>query len=156
MVLARQKAIVILYLRKMWEEWSPPGCQSSRLPLYFAINPHYGPYSYPKSDQGLFLTAYAFNLCYAPTNLHSTVAEKRLVGKNLTSLRMEVIDECMGNLLDKTCLSSNRIVGLWVSVSHDLAAVSDACAHAGNTCLREHYMYKSYIISKLLIRILLV
>ena len=28
-----------------------------------------------------------------------------------------------------------RIVGLWISVSHDLAAVPDACAHAGNTCL---------------------
>ena len=49
-----------------------------------------------------------------------------------------------------------RIVGLWVSVSHDLAAVPDACAHAGNTCLREHYMYGSHTISWLFIRILLI
>ena len=41
----------------------------------------------------------------------------------------------------------NRIVGLWVIVvSHDLAAIPDACAYAGNTCLREHYIYRSYII----------
>ena len=30
---------------------------------------------------------------------------------------------------------NSRIVRLWVSVSHDLAAVPDVCAHAGNTCL---------------------
>ena len=41
----------------------------------------------------------------------------------------------------------NRKVGLWVSVSHDLAAIPDASAYAGNTCLREHYIYRSYIIS---------
>ena len=29
------------------------------------------------------------------------------------------------------------IAGLWFSVSHDLAAVPDAYANAGNTCLRE-------------------
>ena len=50
---------------------------------------------------------------------------------------------------------AGRIVGLWVSVSYDPAPVSDACAHAGNTCLREHYMYRSHIISWLFIRILL-
>ena len=49
-----------------------------------------------------------------------------------------------------------RIVGLWVSVSHDLAAAPDACAHAGNTCLREHYMCGSHTISWLFIRILLI
>ena len=41
-------------------------------------------------------------------------------------------------------------------MSHDLAAIPGACAHAGNTCLREHYMYGSHIISWLLIRILLI
>ena len=51
-------------------------------------------------------------------------------------------------------IQHSRIVGLWVSVSHDLAAVPDACAYAGNTCLWEHYMYEFYIISWLFIRIL--
>ena len=46
-----------------------------------------------------------------------------------------------------------RLVGLRVSVSHDLAAVPDACAHVENTCPGELYMYESRPISWLFIRI---
>ena len=52
--------------------------------------------------------------------------------------------------------NTNRIVGLGVSVSHDLVAVLDVCVYAGNTCLREHYMCGSHTISWLFIRILLI
>ena len=66
-----------------------------------------------------------------------------------------LIDEYLTEYSQKDVALINRIVGLWVSVSHDPAAVPDACAYAGNTCLREHYMYGSHIISWLFIRILL-
>ena len=41
-------------------------------------------------------------------------------------------------------------------MSHDLAAIPDACAHAGNMCLSEHYIYRSHTISWLFVRIRLI
>ena len=53
--------------------------------------------------------------------------------------------------LMRQCVNALKVVeqnsGTMGCMSHDLAAVPDACADGGNTCLREHYMYRSHIIS---------